>query len=282
MKSMIKNIVTLTIGLFVGGTLINLYGLLFKVPDELLLILEIDADTDTLAKVKDVLYKHIYFTGVEFAIAVGLITFLFLNKNNAEQGEVVYVEKYINEESNAQKADSSVVEVQIAERRAMLQEEVSHLLQTSTLPINEAIRQVLTLICNELNASAAIIYGADYSREVYRLHWVASYAYYIPDSEAKVYEFGEGLAGQVARSEVKMYLDKVPSDALQIKSGLGKSSPSKLLFLPLHYQGKLAGVLELGTFKSFSDEEQAFIQEIITSSASYLSQYMESFTPSKG
>lgn len=280
MKSMIKNIVTVTIGLFVGGTLINLYGLLFSVPNELLAALGVDADVDNLDKVKGVLDGHVYFTGIEFVLAVGIITFLFLNRNKAEQEEVVYVEKYINEDDTSKEAVKGETQLEKGERRSMLKEQVKQMIKPSDLPTEEVMGKILTLLCEELEASIAVVYGADYRGETRKLRWIASYAYYLPESETRSYEFGEGLAGQVARSEKKMYLEQVPAEALRIKSGLGESKPAKLLLLPLHHQEKLAGVLELGTFKFFSDEEQAFIEEFIALSTPYLAQHMENAQPS--
>ncbi len=71
---------------------------------------------------------------------------------------------------------------------------------------------------------------------------------------------GEGLAGQVLVSRSTIRLTPVPHGYLPTGSALGESSPLDIVALPVSHNEQLVAVLELGSFKNFSDDDSEFLR----------------------
>ena len=99
----------------------------------------------------------------------------------------------------------------------------------------------------------------------------SSYAYNLADSAILEYEFGEGLTGQAAKEGKFVKIDTVPEGYINVFSGLGKSAPSHLVFVPLQKNGEILGVMEIASFKSFSNSEE----ELLKQASPILSQYLD-------
>lgn len=70
---------------------------------------------------------------------------------------------------------------------------------------------------------------------------------------------GEGLAGQVALEQKMICLNNVPPDYLQITSALGEAEPLHVAILPIMHNDILIGVIELGSFRQFSNDDFDFL-----------------------
>ena len=84
-------------------------------------------------------------------------------------------------------------------------------------------------------------------------------------------EVDEGLVGQAWREQDSIYLTDVPSDYMEISSGLGTASPTAVLILPLKFNDQVFGVLELAAFRPFETHELEFLDRLAESIASTLS-----------
>jgi len=77
--------------------------------------------------------------------------------------------------------------------------------------------------------------------------------------EAKVASrlaMGEGLAGQVAVDGAVRVFDHVPDGHLPVRSALGASAPARLVVAPVRADGRVAGVMELGSLDPDIDKER--------------------------
>ena len=82
---------------------------------------------------------------------------------------------------------------------------------------------------------------------------------------------GEGLAGQAALERKMICLNAAPPDYLRISSGLGESDPAHIVALPLLHNKVLTGLLEIGSFAAFSEDDLAFLNQIMETVAIALS-----------
>ena len=136
-------------------------------------------------------------------------------------------------------------------------------LSKATGSLAEVAKAFIWTLSKELEASQGIFYVARKREDGIRtLSMVASYAYHLPESSTLEFEFGEGLAGQVAKEGKLINLSTVPDGYLTILSGLGKASPKALLIVPLVANGNTFAVLELASFKAFTAEEVEMVQEL--------------------
>ena len=74
-------------------------------------------------------------------------------------------------------------------------------------------------------------------------------------------KFGEGLAGQAALDHQTLQLNELPPNYFQIKSGLGDGAPRSLVVVPLLFDGKVKGVLELAALQAMPDFHIAFLEQ---------------------
>ncbi len=103
------------------------------------------------------------------------------------------------------------------------------------------------------------------------IEMTACYAFDRQKFVAKRFEIGEGLIGRCYQEQEKIYLTDIPEDYIRITSGLGDENPSSLLVVPLAYNNKIYGIIELASFKKFDDFEIEFIERIGESIAATIS-----------
>ncbi len=94
------------------------------------------------------------------------------------------------------------------------------------------------------------------------LELVAAYAYERKKFIQKRINIGDGLLGQCYLEKQRVYLKKIPQNYVTITSGLGTANPSTLLLVPLKSEDDVLGVIELASFKEFSDHEMHFVEMV--------------------
>jgi len=77
---------------------------------------------------------------------------------------------------------------------------------------------------------------------------------YTSDRKPSSFKIGEGITGQVAKNKTLMHLTSIPEGYLKIQSGLGKSSPTNLVIIPLLLNKETIGIIELASFQVFDEE----------------------------
>ncbi|WP_308296823.1 HAMP domain-containing protein, partial [Streptomyces sp. ISL-44] len=100
--------------------------------------------------------------------------------------------------------------------------------------------------------------GADGS---YELRMRGSYAYaggQMPTS----FRPGEGLIGTVAEEKRTILVENTPPGYLKISSGLGEAPPAHVIVLPVLFEGKVLGVIELASFTPFTQIQKDFLSQI--------------------
>ncbi|RKQ35621.1 response regulator [Oceanobacillus halophilus] len=91
----------------------------------------------------------------------------------------------------------------------------------------------------------------------------ASYAFKERKHMTNEFHLGEGIIGQAVLEKTPIILSNVPSDYIAVKSGLGEAPPLNLYVLPILFEGEVKAVLEIGSFETFSEKEQDFLEELI-------------------
>lgn len=125
--------------------------------------------------------------------------------------------------------------------------------------IRELTEQTLNFITEYLGAAIGVFYL--YDDKAKNLEISASYAFTRQNRQNELIPLGEGLAGQAAHTRKMICQNNAPSGYLTIRSGLGAAEPVNLLVLPLLHNGLLVGVLELGSFLVFGEQDLEFLQQ---------------------
>src|SRR5690554_3642503 len=91
----------------------------------------------------------------------------------------------------------------------------------------------------------------------------SSYAMERRKNLASEFALGESLVGQSGLEKKQILLARVPEDYLSISSAAGAATPRNVLVTPIIYEDELKGVIELGAFREFSDDDLSFLADSV-------------------
>lgn len=135
---------------------------------------------------------------------------------------------------------------------------------TGPLPASITLAEFGQLLLNDLvptlGGGVAVFYVADSSKREARR--VAQYGLSAEESGRVVAE-GEGMAGQCLQSGRPVSLSQLPPDYLRIASGTGSAPPTQATAFPVMAQQTVLAVLEIASFRTWTEQEQALIQELL-------------------
>jgi len=123
----------------------------------------------------------------------------------------------------------------------------------------ELADEALAFIADFLGAGVGIMYLYDEDGEI--LQTLSTFAISREGQLNWGFRLGEGLPGQVALERRMICLNTVPPDYLPITSALGKADPLNVVIVPILHHETLVGVLELGSFRRFSDDDIEFLKQ---------------------
>ncbi|MFE3997460.1 HAMP domain-containing protein, partial [Nocardioides sp. YIM B13467] len=97
------------------------------------------------------------------------------------------------------------------------------------------------------------------------LRRIASYGYQPGPDVPDVFALGEGLVGQAAYDRQPIIVRDVPAAFLRISSGHGSAAPTSIVVLPVVFEEKVIGVVELASFRPFSAVHMQFLEQLAES-----------------
>lgn len=242
------------IALYLLGIIVSAYTL-FHIEDRLIYDLQVLDLTDA-DRADAVFYTTYIILGV--TLFIGLFAIYYSYKN--EEANVIYVEKTKEEKQREEKEQKKAT----VKESKLDRKELEKYLKSPDLKDNKSLNDLLSKICKNLEASQGAIYIKDTSGDIRKVVLNASYAMAIAESEIISFEYGEGLVGQVAKERKTLYIDEVPEGYIKIVSGLGESSPSYLLVLPVSSGEKLLGVVEIASFVEIKKSDIAILEDYFT------------------
>ncbi|MEV5597858.1 HAMP domain-containing protein [Streptomyces sp. NPDC052496] len=139
------------------------------------------------------------------------------------------------------------------------------------------LKDVATLIMSELSPAVSAQHGAFFlaaqpgdSNEIgadggepgaYELRLMGSYGYSM-STMPTTFRPGETLIGTAAAEKRTILVENVPSGYLKIASGLGEAPPANVIVLPVLFEDKVLGVIELASFQPFTQIQKDFLSQI--------------------
>ncbi|ANS68384.1 two-component system sensor kinase [Streptomyces lincolnensis] len=137
------------------------------------------------------------------------------------------------------------------------------------------LADVASLIMSELTPVVSAQHGAFFlamplldgkdisaeSEDAYELRMLGSYGYSM-GSMPTSFRPGEALIGTAAQEKRTVLVENAPSGYLKISSGLGEAPPAQVIVLPVLFEGKVLGVIELASFTPFTQIQKDFLNQI--------------------
>lgn len=251
MNSLYKKLSIITVMLFLAGT-IGVAYYLYKTSADIARSLQI-REVSQIELLEQSLKPVSVAVGIEFFLGISAILLLLLKKQERE------LTTKSNEELESNADYAVVADTTYTIKRI-------ELIQTSIQAVytdsQSRFEKVLSTICNELEACQGAIFQARQQDNKRFIEMCASYAYFIAESKAVSYEFGEGLTGQVAKEGKLINISTVPEGYVTIISGLGNSSPKHLIIAPIKSENIVVGVIEIASFKPFTKFDEEFINAL--------------------
>jgi len=133
------------------------------------------------------------------------------------------------------------------------------------------LETVSKLILSELTPLVSAQHGVFFLMESVEhdpfLKLLSTYAYRERKQLGNRFYLGEGLVGQCALEKERILLTEVPDNYVKISSGLGESAPLNVVVLPVLFEGQVTAVIELASFRRFSEIHLTFLDQLTESIA---------------
>ncbi|WP_084955742.1 HAMP domain-containing protein [Thermoactinospora rubra] len=128
--------------------------------------------------------------------------------------------------------------------------------------------EVAKLIMSELTPLVSARYGAFYANDPQSeedLVLIGGYGVRPGKTARSSFAVGEGIVGQAALEGKAIVLDDVPAGYITIDTGLSSSTPAQIAVLPILFENRVLGVLELASFSQFSQVHLDFLTQLVES-----------------
>jgi len=182
----------------------------------------------------------------------------------ATEGEVAIVKDNINQmianlrETTQKNTEQDWLKTNLAKFTRMLQGQ-------------RDLETVSKLILSELTPLVSAQHGVFFMMEGVEhdpfLKLLSTYAYRERKQLGNRFHLGEGLVGQCALEKERILLTEVPDNYVKIGSGLGESTPLNVVVLPVLFEGQVTAVIELASFRRFSEIHLTFLDQLTESIA---------------
>jgi len=153
--------------------------------------------------------------------------------------------------------------------RSWINEGISHFAAMfRTNNIEAILDDFMKDLVKKVNANQAGIFLLNEKQNSLQLS--ACYAYQRKKFLEKEITVGQGILGQTFLEKKSYYLKNIPQNYTLITSGLGQATPNALLLVPLVFNQKAVGIIELATFNEFLPHHIHLIEKVGEAFASVL------------
>ncbi|WP_225828811.1 HAMP domain-containing protein [Streptomyces naphthomycinicus] len=182
-------------------------------------------------------------------------------------GEIQELQDYINKmianlrDTTIANKEQDWLKGNLARISALMQgrrdlEDVASLIMSELTPVVSAQHGAFFLAMPRVEGK-----GAGNGEDGYELRMLGSYGYSM-GSMPTSFRPGEALIGTAAEEKRTILVDNAPSGYLKIASGLGEAPPAQVIVLPVLFEGKVLGVIELASFTPFTQIQRDFLSQI--------------------
>src|SRR6266705_616898 len=177
-------------------------------------------------------------------------------------GEVAALKDNINEmivnlaETTRKNTNQDWLKTNIAKLTGMMQG------QRDLLTVSRLLLSELTPL---VGAQHGTFYITDSVEEQESLKLLAAYASNDQDGAPTQFRMGQGLVGQCGMEKRRILVTDVPKGYIKISSSLGGETPLSIVVLPVLFEGETRAVIELASFRHFTDVNLAFLDQLTQS-----------------
>ncbi|MCF8303539.1 MAG: response regulator [Bacteroidales bacterium] len=123
--------------------------------------------------------------------------------------------------------------------------------------IETLTQEIITFLVSYTKSDLGLLY---LSENESTLKLTASYAFYDRYNKFTEIHYGEGLVGQAAKQQEPIEYNKQKGEVPKLNTGVEEQTPTHFVIHPIQYEGKLIGVMQLGSTSEYSDLEKTFLE----------------------
>ncbi|MDF3302596.1 HAMP domain-containing protein [Streptomyces tropicalis] len=183
-------------------------------------------------------------------------------------GEIQELQDYINKmianlrDTTIANKEQDWLKGNLARISALMQgrrdlEDVASLIMSELTPVVSAQHGAFFVAMPGMDGQDLAVEGGDH----YELRMLGSYGYSMGSMPAS-FRPGEALIGTAAEEKRTILVENAPTGYLKISSGLGEAPPAQVIVLPVLFEGKVLGVIELASFTPFTQIQKDFLNQI--------------------
>jgi signal transduction histidine kinase/ActR/RegA family two-component response regulator len=135
--------------------------------------------------------------------------------------------------------------------------------QRNIVSVAQAIVSKLAPLVDAQHGAFFVAEAAAPERKEQVLTLIASYGFGGRRTLSSSYRLKETLIGQCAFEKQRIVISDVPEDFVYIASGLGEARPRCVVVLPVLFEGETKAVIELASFRDFSPNHLAFLDQLM-------------------
>ncbi len=127
---------------------------------------------------------------------------------------------------------------------------------------DKSVEEFADAIIFEVAKISQALRGVFYNLDNHQLRAVAGYACTVNSLHKSTFEIGEGLIGQAVKSKEYICWDNLPPQNLAVTSSAGRISAKTVMVLPLMFNEKVYGVIELLFIKPLEDKYKELLNRL--------------------
>ncbi len=141
---------------------------------------------------------------------------------------------------------------------------------------SEDIKELSDVVTSNLvkylkaNQAGMFVINEEEKENIY-FELMSAFAYNRKKHIDKIIQLGEGLVGTCAIEKETIYMTNIPEEYIEIESGLGMAPPRCILIVPLKFNEKILGIIEIASFKILEKHEINFTEKLAENIASTVS-----------
>jgi hypothetical protein len=216
-----------------------------------------------------------------------IIVFIFIHL--IASGILFYFSFKLSDKKVLQNYINSIVETEKEKITKKFQEKEKHIFEETLkeADISEKMKQLMAglqsaksvdafankLLIN-LSKQIEIVRGVFFMREKGKSLFNCKGEYALTGNTPPAFKIGEGLTGQVAKSQRISTIEEIPENYFKAESGLGSSLPKHLIIFPVIYNEETMAVIELATFKKINPTQLKILNTLTTELGERLNKFV--------
>lgn len=150
--------------------------------------------------------------------------------------------------------------------------EIEVILPTRITDVKKFTEEVLQNMAKAFSIVQGLFYIKNHNEDLY--HCYAQYAYF-SENKPQDFKVGDSLTGQAVKNKAIVSLNNIPEKYMTIASGLGKSDPKHLVFVPVKNQDEVIGLIEYATFEPLTEAQFKALEGMSKKVADTISKHLK-------